>query len=218
MRAVAKARGTPIYVGGEQWQVREEGEAMAYEDATGVAYLPKPELLGAHQIRNAGNAIAAVTMLHEYHIGSEHIEQALLSAKWLGRLEQIPMQLPDGFELWFDGGHNIGGAQAISDYIHAHWQDDPVHLIFGSTQGKDVVPMLVAFRGLIHSLHLVPVRAEPSSHSAKALMEKAREAGFLEAQPHATVLDAIEKITQSVGNKGKILVLGSLFFRAELAY
>jgi dihydrofolate synthase/folylpolyglutamate synthase len=215
VRVVAKRKGTPIYIGGEQWHVREEEEAMAYEDVTGIAYLPKPTLRGAHQIRNAGNAIAAVTMLHEFNIGSEHIEAGLLHARWPGRLERIPANLPHGMELWFDGGHNIGGAEAIAAYIGQYWRDMPTHLIFGTTQGKDVIPMLAALNPYVDSIHVVPVLAEPLSYSSHQLLEIAGNAGISGVSEHDSMADALEEICQNSTKAARILVFGSLFFGVE---
>ena len=38
--------------------------------------------------------------------------------------------LPEGWELWLDGGHNPGAGEVLGAHL-ASWADRPVHLIVG---------------------------------------------------------------------------------------
>lgn len=215
IRSVAKRIGTPLYEFGNHWQSKTDGQAMVYSDANGSAYLPRPSLLGDHQILNAGNAIAALTLLNEFGVGAEHIEAGLLNARWPGRLEHVAMKLPDGFELWFDGGHNVGGAEAIANFIRENWTDKPTYLITGTTRGKDASPMLRAILGEVNRACTVPVKAEVNCYSAEEMREYAAAAGNPGATACESVMAAIEHIVK-IEKPGRILVFGSLFFRAEI--
>jgi dihydrofolate synthase/folylpolyglutamate synthase len=50
----------PLYRYGQEWLVTAQGDGFVYEDAQGRLELPLPALLGAHQLCNAGAAIAAL--------------------------------------------------------------------------------------------------------------------------------------------------------------
>ena len=56
----AKRAGRPLFVSGEHWQAYEERGRLVYSDEAGLLDLPRPRLVGAHQIENAGAAIAAL--------------------------------------------------------------------------------------------------------------------------------------------------------------
>ncbi|MGB3556643.1 MAG: Mur ligase family protein, partial [Jannaschia sp.] len=55
--------GAPLHVHGQHWHVTEENGGLLFEDETGLMDLPPPRLIGAHQARNAGMAIAALRLL-----------------------------------------------------------------------------------------------------------------------------------------------------------
>ena len=70
-----------------------------------------------------------------------------MQAEWKGRLGRLHSKmLPKDCELWFDGGHNMAASQAISIFAAEHWQDKPFYLIFGTSQGKDILSMLAPLR------------------------------------------------------------------------
>ena len=45
-------------------------------------------------------------------------------------------KLPDGWQLWPDGGHNPSAGAALADAISA-WPNGPVVLIFAMQENKD---------------------------------------------------------------------------------
>ena len=55
----------PILAEGRQWHIKELANSISYQDQNTMMDLPKPNLLGAHQIQNAGIAIAALAQLVE---------------------------------------------------------------------------------------------------------------------------------------------------------
>ena len=54
---------SPIIAEGKQWFIKEERRWIFYEDQHTAIKLPRPNLLGAHQIQNAGIALAALNYL-----------------------------------------------------------------------------------------------------------------------------------------------------------
>jgi dihydrofolate synthase/folylpolyglutamate synthase len=60
IEARAARLGAPVLAYGQQWHVSTERGRLVYQDETGLLDLPMPALLGAHQVQNAGAAIAAL--------------------------------------------------------------------------------------------------------------------------------------------------------------
>lgn len=212
LREEAQAIGAPLYVFGEQWAAEKHEDGQLYfEDTHGGVLLPAPNLLGEHQYINAAAAIAALSLL-PVELPAGAVEQGVTQAVWPGRLQQM-QKLPNGHELWMDGGHNLGGAQAIAQHMTTYWQDKPTHLIFGTTQGKDAAPIFDVLLPKVVSAYAVPVRAEPKSYTALALQQYDSSKRLI-AQD--SVQEAIETITTKASEPARILVFGSLYFYAEL--
>ena len=55
----------PILAEGREWHIKEAANSILYKDENKMMELPKPNLLGTHQVQNAGMAIAALTHLIE---------------------------------------------------------------------------------------------------------------------------------------------------------
>ena len=77
-------------------------------------------LSGAHQIDNAGNAVATVRVLNDARIGVTHIEEGLRSVEWPARMQRLAdgrltEGLPRDVELWLDGGHNPAAGEALAE-------------------------------------------------------------------------------------------------------
>lgn len=214
----AQEVGAPLYVQGQHWAVAQEPDgALYFEDMHGGAVLPAPALHGAHQYHNAGLAIAAMTALTEFDVSHEHIEQGLQHVQWPARLAPVAWpQLPANVEMWYDGGHNVGGAAAIAAHVQKHWGQGAVYLIFGTTQGKDVTPMIEQLLPCVDVAIMVRVRAEPKPYAPSELQASAARIGH-EVQVAESLADAVDMLMeQHQGTEAKILVFGSLYFYAEL--
>ncbi len=81
LRAQAAAHGAILYEYGKHWAVRKVENAFLFIDQHGTAELPAPALLGDHQLLNAGNAIAAVSLLDEFDISEAHVVAGLHSVR-----------------------------------------------------------------------------------------------------------------------------------------
>jgi dihydrofolate synthase/folylpolyglutamate synthase len=74
---------------GKHWAVQKSPNGFYYADAYGQVELPMPALIGPHQLVNAGNAIAAISILEEFDIGADAIAAGLKWVQWAGRLEDV---------------------------------------------------------------------------------------------------------------------------------
>jgi dihydrofolate synthase / folylpolyglutamate synthase len=63
IEAKAAGLGAPLAAHRQQWHAWEERGRMVFQDENGLLDLPLPNLLGAHQIDNAGASVAALRLL-----------------------------------------------------------------------------------------------------------------------------------------------------------
>jgi len=214
IEAAALASNTPLYQYGKHWQIRKNNKAMVFQDHYGEVELPLPSLPGSHQIVNAGNAIAAISALTDFEVTQQHIIAGLMQTEWRGRLEKVSCHfLPKDCEIWFDGGHNEAASQVISHYAQEHWQDKPLYLIFGTTKGKELLPMLRPFVGVAEKIYAVSVQSEPKSYLPEIIKEKVEPEIRVEVSKDIT--QAIQAISKNSATPFRILVFGSLYLWLE---
>ncbi len=214
LHQAADAIHTPLHEYGKHWQVRNNATSMIFADTHGETALPLPSLLGAHQLVNAGAAIAALSVLEHFHVSGEAISQGLKETLWKGRLTKLASAaLPPECELWFDGGHNMAAGQAIALYAREHWQDRPLYMIFGSTKGKSVIPMLEPFAEIVQRLYGVAVKSEPKSYSAESVISITQP--LLPSEPADSIRDALRDIARRESRPFRVLVFGSLYLWLE---
>jgi len=215
----AEKLGVPLYIFGKHWLVSRAQDGIRYSDNHGQIDLPRPALLGIHQIINAGNAVAATSLLDDFKIPGEAVAKGLQKATWLGRMERISSgihaeMLPSKWELWFDGGHNEAGGYAVAEMARENWQDRPLYLICGTTKGKDASSFLVPLKGVVKEVCSISVKSEIKSQSAEDITRAGDGAG-IKSTPCKDIEDAITYITSVEKNPSRILVFGSLYLYLE---
>lgn len=204
----------PLYEYGTHWRVARLPDGMRFSDAHGALDLPKPALLGVHQIVNAGNAIAALSALDEFDVSGEQVEQGLRQVHWKGRLSPMTAAfLPEGSECWFDGGHNQAAAGVIAEFAREQWGDKPLYLIFGTTKGKELASMFLPFAGLVKRVYGVGVKSEPNSYEADTITEAAFSISA--ARSAQGIREALHDIMQTEQRPFRALVFGSLYLWLE---
>ena len=201
---------------GTHWRVAKTETGLRYSNADGEFDLPPPNLLGPHQYVNA---ITAATLL-DFNLGEQHVIAGLTNAHWPARLEHITTgpraaMLPPHWELWVDGGHNMAAGHTLAAHIEDAWADKPTHIIFGTTQGKDVLSLLSPLAGKVDKIFAIPVISEPKSFTAEAITTHMQPLGC-PILPATSVEDAIEKITKDA-TPARILIFGSLYLRVLVA-
>ncbi len=221
----AEEIGAPLLVHGRDWAaeraIADGQEWLRYADAHGEAALPMPALAGEHQAINAGMAIAALTTLEDFTVEAEAVVRGLAEVQWPGRLERITQgalaaALPLGWELWMDGGHNPHGAQAVAHHLASAWTDKPTTLIFGTTRGKELAPMLAPLLAQMQDAWAVPVRAEPKCYGPQEILQAAQGLGAMQAAQD--VAEAVRRCVETHAAPHRILVFGSLYLRVECVH
>ena len=210
----ARALEAPLSRRGVEWSARATATGMAYRGDRWTLDLPAPRLQGAHQIDNAGIAIACLEKLASCTAGASHIERGLRAVDWPGRLQlltrgRLAGALPAGWELWLDGGHNADAAQALAAFMEG-WRDKPAYLIFGMLNTKDPESFLKPLARLVTGLRAVVVPGERATLAPEALCAAARAVG-LEAQPAPSVAAALKDLVSAAREPARLLVSGSLY-------
>lgn len=215
IQARAQALGAPLYIEGIDWTAESHGDGLVYRDADTSLTLPKPALAGRFQIRNAGLAVAASTRIPGLRLDAKALRRGMGRVVWPGRLQRLeggPLNalLPNGWELWVDGGHNPAAGEAIADEI-GHWRDRPLHILFGMLRQKDAVGFLTAIAPCCTGkMAAVAIPGEANSLEADEAAELARRAG-LEAAPAASIRDALARLGRDGKEPARVLVCGSLY-------
>ena len=208
---MAARTGALLIARGERWAVQPEDGRLRYRDAQGNLDLPLPSLPGAHQLLNAGLAIAMLRHQSLLGVSDAALAQAMTATRWPARLQRLdhgPLvdALPRGSELWIDGGHNPDAAALVADFAKRHWHDSPpLTLLFASLKSKDAAATLAAFRGVAAQVLTLPITGHDSRDPAE-LADMAQAMGF-SASPSPDLRSALAAISDPM----RVLIFGSLY-------
>jgi dihydrofolate synthase/folylpolyglutamate synthase len=201
----ASRQGAILLQRGRDWEITETGGGLRFGDMA----LPKPSLIGPHQVDNAGIAVAAMRELG-LDIPEAAYRQGIAQAEWPARLQRLDgglaELLPAGSTLWLDGAHNPGGALALAAQLD-EW-DGPTTLAVGMKQSKDVVEFL---RPLLPRAERVFAVVEPGQHLALPVADIIAASGGV-AIPGPDVASALRQIVAPA----RVLICGSLYLAGEV--
>ena len=217
-RHAERVGATPVLVGNQDFSVHEERGRLVFQDEIDLFDLPKPRLIGRHQLTNAGTAIAALRAAGFGDIGTAALETGLRQVDWPGRLQRLSRGrlaelVPAGAELWLDGGHNIDGgrilAAAAADL--GERSDVPLVLIVGLLGTKDAEGFLRNFVGLSRALIAVPIAGQMAARPAEEVAGIAAGVGL-----NARTAPSVEAALSLIGDIAfeqlpRILICGSLY-------
>ena len=214
--AEAKA---PLYRFGVEWGVSGGPGGFWVRSRATSRQFPAPSLHGAHQLHNAGMAVACVEKLEGFDISNVAIAEGLTRAIWPGRLQKLregPLVdlLPSGWELWLDGGHNAAAGLVLAEAARG-WKDQPLDLIFGMLNTKDLGAFLRPMAPAVRASASVAIPGEGASMSA---LEAAQEGRALQlwATPSEDVAAAILTLINDADRPGRILICGSLYLAGAI--
>ena len=214
--------GAPLHRHGQEWQVRPEGSAgdggLVFKGHGKTQNYPAPALPGAHQIENAGLALACAELLEGFGLDTAACKTGLARAEWPGRLQRLTRGplielLPEDWELWLDGGHNAAAGAALARDL-AEWRERPLHLVYGMLNTKGAQGFLRPLAPCAETLHAVEIPGEPASLSAEEAAREATEAG-LQAQASPSIAAALRAIAMD-GTSGRVLICGSLYLAGQV--
>jgi dihydrofolate synthase/folylpolyglutamate synthase len=214
--------GAPLHVAGRDFDAFEQQGRLVFQTDSRLIDLPLPRLKGRHQIDNAGNSIAAASIVFGEALSLHALEHGLTHAQWPARLERLSAgalhaYVADGTEIWLDGGHNAAGGQVIA---HALAELDervprPVHLVWGMMETKDAHAFIAPFKGLVGRIYTVPIPDEPNAFTARDLAAIARAEGFDVVEANS-VTDALTRSRQALSEPARVLICGSLYLAGHV--
>ncbi len=210
----AGALGAPILAYGQHWHVWEERGRLVFQDETGLLDVPMPNLRGAHQIQNAGTALAALRLLQT---GETAYDAAVTNAEWPARMQRLKtgplIEAAPNTELWLDGGHNPAAGQALANLLDS-LPPRPTHLVVGMLNTKDVTGYLAPLAGVANSLTGVSIPGEANTLSGEETAQIASNLG-LETTVADSVLSAVKTIV-AADPHARILICGSLYLAGSV--
>jgi len=227
IEARAREVGAPLIARADAWQLAQN-TAGGFDISIGdeELHLPLPALPGPHQIDNAGLAVAALKSMAGFDISAQQLAQGLETAYWPGRLERLEggalaAALPQGADLWLDGGHNSAAGLALAETVRTWAAEDaqtrPLYLVIGMMNVKDVAAFLTPFAGLVTSVIGVEIPGEINGLSANDTCSHAVNAG-LEAQSADDMTAAMAFISDDCtgGTAPRVLICGSLYLAGSV--
>lgn len=200
----AERKQAPTQVFGQHWHAAPERDRMVFQDETGLLDLPRPSLLGDHQIENAGTALSVLRALG---LDAAACEASVTRASWPGRFQRLDWPGFSG-EVWLDGGHNPAAGAALSGILQT-LPARPMHMICGMLNSKDPKGFLQHFLGIAESVTAVSIPGEPNTLSAAETAKAARAAGL-----NVTVAEDVRSAMADVSKNApdaRVLICGSLY-------
>ncbi len=221
IKLVEKA-SAPLLIEGRDWFVRKSKKGIVFESKRDgertIREFPLPALVGPHQHRNAGLAIAAMDHLVEFGIPDSAIALGLKSVDWPARMQRLksgPLveMLPDGWELWLDGGHNGAAGKMIASQARS-WRDKPLHMIFGMLNSKEPNDFLLHLEGRIGQFRGIAIPGEENSLSAEDVTSVALN-WRMDALPSEDVETALAGIVDQ-SEEARVIIAGSLYLAGTI--
>jgi len=217
--ADAQDLNVPLFRMGHEWHMEPRDDGFRYQSASLSLDLPRPKLVGAHQLDNASTAVAVMERLrgHGLRIDDDAIRTGLSTVDWPARLQQLgrgPLAdaLPPGCELWLDGGHNEDCGLVLAEQART-WAREPgalpLYLIFGMLTTKDAGGFLRPLARHATSARAVPVEGH-ASYTPEEACRRADDVG-LHCLPAASMPDALEDLLANVHAPFRVLICGSLY-------
>lgn len=214
IEATAARLGAPLIAYGQQWHVTQERGRLVFQDERGLLDLPLPTLLGAHQVQNAGAALAALR-----HLGADEAacEAAMVNAEWPARMQKLKtgplIEAAPEAELWLDGGHNAAAGVALAEVL-AGLPPRPTHLICGMLNTKDVSGYMAPLAPHVASLTAISIPDEVNTLSAEETEAAAKSVG-IEASTADSTLAALQAIVAQ-DPQARVLICGSLYLAGHI--
>lgn len=212
----AAAVGGTLFSEGDGWTVQTVGDAFHWRSEFGSIEAPlHTRMLGAHQHRNAGLAIAMLSIAPHPRPSEAEVVQGIANAFWPGRMQRLskgPLtaRLPADRDLWVDGGHNLDAARELAKLLAGSLaRDQKIDLVLGMLANKDAAGFLTLLAPHVARVVAVPI-AGHEHHSPAALAEIARQAGIADAMVASDIASAIDVLAAD-NPAPSILIGGSLY-------
>ncbi len=218
LRAVAAERHAPLRIEGEDFAVEAGGGFLYRGFDGGITSLPVPALPGEFQKHNAAVGLATAEVLG---LPSAVWADALQRVRWPARLQRLsagplPELLPEGWELWLDGGHNPHAGRALAAHAAACWADRPLHVLFGVLNTKDGQGLLTPLVPYIRSLYSLSIPGESRSLPAAEAAALACRCGVSTVKTMDSLAESLRHCAATQSGPARVLICGSLYLAGHV--
>jgi dihydrofolate synthase / folylpolyglutamate synthase len=218
IETIAARHQAPTRIANQEWQSFTQNGRLVFQDENGLLDLPLPALQGAHQIDNAGNAIAIIRTLNDVSITDQAIEKGLTTVEWPARMQRLKggaldRLLPKGSELWLDGGHNPDAGQILAHHFKGLQSKHhmPLVIIWGMLNTKDAMSFMKPLASLNPQLFTISIPNEANAIPAETLAKTAQGHGA-----NATAQPDFISALKSVSEPSRVLICGSLYLAGHV--
>lgn len=221
---IAAEKEVPVHAFGQAWDVHAEHGRLIFQYDRGLCDLEAPRLLGAHQIYNAGLAVASLK-ISGVDIDDQTISTGLKNAHWPGRLQRLtrgPLVdlaaslTSEPVELWLDGGHNPHAGRAVAAAFSdlEERSSATLYMIAGFQANKDARGYFAAFEGLAARVLAVEANQDGAAPAADIATDAA--AAGIPSASFETTERALTNIFGEDDYPRRILICGSLYLAGEV--
>jgi dihydrofolate synthase/folylpolyglutamate synthase len=235
IKVVALDHAAPLTVVGRDWiyqpsartnRAEKSGtQTILVEPPPDAALISSPmpfdlSLSGRHQQENAVVALAALEVIGGQlpQLTLDAVRRGLAEVFWPGRLQMLHPgdESPgDGTPaILVDCAHNVDSAEKLAYALTNDYLYERLWLILGATADKDVAGIVNILLPLAEGT-IMTTSGHPRAANPGDLIQLAAEAGF-EAQPAATVAEAVQMAWAAAGSGDLICVTGSIFVVGDL--
>ncbi|WP_455466107.1 bifunctional folylpolyglutamate synthase/dihydrofolate synthase [Bartonella sp. B39] len=220
LTSIADKNKAPYSLFDQDYQSYTEYGRMVFQNNQGIMDLPLPNLIGAHQIANAGAALEAIHQAG-YRLSEKTISHALQNIYWPARMQHLTHghlvnQLSPSIDLWLDGGHNPAAGKALAAEL-TQWRkksNRPLIMIVGMLNTKDTVGYFRPLANLVDEVYTIPLINNDAGVCPTILAESARKVGLF-ANPQFHLQSALQKIN-SEHREALVLIGGSLYLAGDI--
>ncbi|WP_208437174.1 bifunctional folylpolyglutamate synthase/dihydrofolate synthase [Bartonella taylorii] len=220
LTTLADKNKAPYSLFDQDYQSYTEYGHMVFQNSQGLMDLPLPNLIGAHQIANAGASLEAVYQAG-FQLSEQSINYALQNIYWPARMQHLTHgnlvdQLSPSIDLWLDGGHNPAAGKVVAaEFIQWRKKSNrPLIMIAGMLNTKDAVGYFRPLAKLVDKVYTIPLTDNNASICPTILAESARKVGLF-ATPQDHLQDALHKIN-SEHKDAIVLIGGSLYLAGDI--
>lgn len=185
----------------------ESGGRLAWQPTR--VFIP---LLGYHQVENAATAYAALQVARGagLRVSEADIQAGFSRVQWAGRFEVLRRSPA----LIIDSAHNRDSALKLRLAIDDYLAGQPVILIFGASEDKDVAGMFSELLPRVRQV-IATESFHPRAMAAEILVELAHQHGK-QAQAVLPVEAALQEALILAGKDAAVVATGSLFVAAAV--
>ena len=220
IRKAAERARAPLMLAGRDFNAWTEQDRVRYQDSAGNMDLPHGRLMGAHQVANAGLAVAVA---RKFGLSDAAVNEGLRRASWPARMQRLtagPLAArasARGADLWLDGAHNPHAFESLARSLRDLRARDgrPLAVILGVLANKDLEGIFAALCP-IRPLKLLLVDFDASGAADPAvLLDVARRTG-LGAEVRPDVSSALDAALSGDGPPPHVVICGSLYLAGEV--